>query len=61
MRARTHTCLCATAAHRYATVVKALLLMGADPTGTGGYEDVVVEVDPPPISQMTAEEARKRR
>jgi len=32
-----------------------------DPSDAGGYEEAVVEVEPPPISQMTAEEARKRR
>ncbi len=28
---------------------------------TGGYEETVVEIDPPPISQLSAAEARARR
>jgi hypothetical protein len=27
----------------------------------GGYEEAIVEIDPPPISQLTAAEARARR
>ncbi len=42
-------------------IIYFILLVAMLKRGAGGYEETVVEVDPPPISQLSAAEARARR